>query len=196
MAHQIPQAVNAIATPRIYVPNIDGEIIQVQAGEQLFHIHEGVLRQYLFFIDAIKPECVSGRNGKPIDLSNENAITFAAYQQYLYSHQTDTTLNEHLWYRMYVLREMLMDVEFQDAVLDVIMSGYHESGLFPHPTEIAIIFEGTTENSPARALFVDFFCLQKQGLDVIQYNNYFHRVPADFNKHLLTVLLQNQIEIN
>jgi hypothetical protein len=108
MAHQIPQAVNAIATPRIYVPNIDGEIIQVQAGEQLFHIHEGVLRQYLFFIDAIKPECVSGRNGKPIDLSSENAITFAAYQQYLYSHQTDTTLNEHLWCRMYVLREMLL----------------------------------------------------------------------------------------
>jgi hypothetical protein len=58
---------------------------------------------------------------------------------------------------MYILGEMLIDLEFQDAVPDVIMSGYHESGLFPHPTEIAIIFEGTTENSPARALFVDFF---------------------------------------
>jgi hypothetical protein len=97
---------------------------------------------------------------------------------------------------MYILGKILIDLEFQDAVLDVIMSGYHESGLFPHPMEITTIFEGTTENSPARALFVDFFCLQEQGLDFIQYNNYVHRVPADFNKHLLTVLLQKPIEIN
>jgi hypothetical protein len=103
LARQIPQAANAIATSHICVPNIDGEIVQVQAGERIFHIHDDVLQQSLFFINALKPECFSGRNGKPIDLSNENAITFAAYQQYLYSHQIDTTLNEHLWYRMYIL---------------------------------------------------------------------------------------------
>jgi hypothetical protein len=41
-----------------------------------------------------------------------------------------------------------------------------------------------------------FFGLQEQGLDFIQYNNYVHGVPADFNKHLLVVLLQKRIEIN
>jgi hypothetical protein len=186
---------NAVPASSVYVPNLEGPIIDVQVGEQIFQFHEGVLRQTPYFVNALKPEWVSAREGKPIDLKCECVTAFAAYQQFLYSHQIDTTLAINKWCKMYVLGEMLMDREFQDAVLSVIMSECYENTDYPWIEEINILYKGTPANSPVRGLLCDFFCLQSGGIAFIKNNDFIDKVPAEYVQDLLLTLLQNKIEV-
>jgi hypothetical protein len=68
-------------------------------------------------------ECstVSAREGRPIALKDEDPSVFAPYLQCLYSHYVDTSSDLEMLAEIYVVGEMLMDLEFQDAVLDVFM---------------------------------------------------------------------------
>lgn len=91
MSTHTPPSANAVAASYVYVSNLDGEIIEVQAGQEIFQIHEDVLRQCPFSVNALNREWVSACNSKPIDLI-EGAIVFVAYQQYLYN-QIHTTFN-------------------------------------------------------------------------------------------------------
>jgi hypothetical protein len=195
MSTPIAPSANAVPASSVYVPNLEGPIIDVQVGEQIFQFHEGALSQTPYFVNALKPEWVSAREGKPIDLKYECVTAFAAYQQYLYSHQIETTLAINKWCKMYVLGEMLMDREFQDAVLSVIMSECTKTTVYPWIEEINILYEGTPANSPVRGLLCDFFCLQTGGIALIKISDFIAKVPAQFVQDLLLTLLQNRIEV-
>jgi len=57
---------------------------------------------------------------------------------------------------MYVLGEKTVDLEFQNAVIEAIMSRMRQSNTLPSLNAVMIIYDdGTAEKSPARRLLVD-----------------------------------------
>jgi hypothetical protein len=105
----------------------------------------------------LKPEWVSAREGRPIDLKNEDLNIFTTYLQYLYTHQIDTSSDLETLADTYVLGEMLMDLEFQDVVLDILMYECEKRKHYADMVLIKIIHNGTTDGSPARKLLVDLY---------------------------------------
>lgn len=58
-----------------------GETIQIDlANFVTVSVHKAVLLQSPFFRNGFKPEWASVREGKPIDLKDEDAETFGAYR--------------------------------------------------------------------------------------------------------------------
>ena len=153
-----------------------------------FTVHKNVLLQSPFFVNALKPEWVSAREGKPIDLTDVDSDTFATYVQWLYSHQIDTTYDTEKWAKGYVLGEKLMDMEYQDQVLEVLMRECEAEEQFPVGSQINIIYDGTTANSPARKLLVDFFCMAGDE-SWISDTDYANEAPRDFINDLLTAFI-------
>jgi hypothetical protein len=49
-----------------------------------------------------------------------------------------------------------MDAEHQDMILEIMMRECENKNRFPSTNQINIIYDGTTKNSPARKLLVDF----------------------------------------
>jgi hypothetical protein len=150
------KAVQANASP-VYVPTIDGDVVAIEVGNKTLHAHEGVLRQSLFFANVLKPEWVSAREGKPIDLKNEDLHIFTAYLQYLYTHHIDTSSDLETLADMYVLGEVLMDLEFQDVILEILMYECEKRKHYVDMVLIEIIYNGTADGSPARELLVDLY---------------------------------------
>jgi hypothetical protein len=142
--------------------SIVGETVQILVAKTvLFSIHKNVLLRSPFFANALKPEWASMREGRPIDLEDTDSETFAAYGQWLYSHQLNPALMEIAksdWAKAYVLGETLMDLEYQDAVLSALITRCRAEKLFPTGAQIEIVYAGTTQGSPMRKLLVDFFC--------------------------------------
>ncbi|KAH3970819.1 hypothetical protein HBI56_188840 [Parastagonospora nodorum] len=130
----------------------------------------------------------AGRQGRPIDLKEHDPDTFAGYVQWLYSHNADTTFDTIKWARMYVLDEKFMDAEFQDTVLQTLMTGCNASKMFPTKGQISIIYNGTVEDSLARELLVDLYC-RFSSIDWIEARDFANTMPADYVNDLLLELM-------
>lgn len=156
----------------------------------MFRVHENVLRQSPFFANALKPEWVLARGGKPIDLEEENPDTFAAYVQWLYSHQVDHQYPDEVeWAKKYVFGEKMMDREFQDDVMNAMLGTWIDKGEFPADVEmISTIYNGTPEGSPVRKLLVDFWRYADNAKDGFVRLDYARKAPADFVSDLLIAI--------
>jgi len=143
--------------PKLTIGSVTGDTVEIKVGKStMFRVHESVLLQSPFFANALKPEWVAARKGKPIDLKEEDPDSFAGYVQWLYSHNIDTTYNTTKWAGLYVLGEKLMDATFQDQVLETMAQGCEAKVSYPTGKAINIIYDGTPEGSPARRLLIDF----------------------------------------
>ncbi|KAH5428841.1 hypothetical protein HBI67_173660 [Parastagonospora nodorum] len=100
----------------------------------------------------------AGRQGRPIDLKEHDPDTFAGYVQWLYSHNADTTFDTIKWARMYVLDEKFMDAEFQDTVLQTLMTGCNASKMFP---TTARDFANTMPADYVNDLLLELMCSRK-----------------------------------
>jgi len=169
-----------------------GETVEILTDNSLtFTVHKNVLLQSPFFATALKPEWVSARDGKPIDLTDVHPDTFAPYVQWLYTHHIDTTFDTGKWARAYALGEKLMDVEYQDDIIEVFMHECEAKREYPTGTQIAVIYGGTMAGSPARKLLVDFFCWAG-GRSWMDDTNCAGMAPTDFINDLLMTLLANK----
>ncbi|KAL5113617.1 hypothetical protein ACEQ8H_008510 [Pleosporales sp. CAS-2024a] len=176
-----------------YVPRVRGEAVAINVGKSdPFTVHKSVLLQSPYFQNALKPEWTSAREGKPIDLSDQDPSTFEEYVQWLYSHHIDTSTAESVQLaKMYALGETLMHVEFQDAVIEALMTICEERDKYPTGEQINIIYEGTMPNSPARKLLVDFFCWEG-GEKWIEGEDFANTKPTEFVNDLMYQLLKNR----
>jgi hypothetical protein len=145
-----------------YTSSIRGRVIEVEVGSgiksEIFHIHSDVLSSSPFLHNASKPAWTEGREKKPIDLSDEDSLTFDIYAQWLYSHNLLRFMGALRLAKLYVLGEKLMHDEFQNSVIDGLINnadGYRE---IPQGETVNIIYQGTPEGSPARRLMVDLCC--------------------------------------
>jgi hypothetical protein len=154
----------------------------------IFRVHEDVLRQSPYFVNALKPEWRAAREGKPIGLEDEDPDIFAGYVQWLYTHQVDTKFNTVKRAEMYVLGEVLMDNAFQNAVLGTMIRRVEAKHHYPIGEEIDIIYNGTNEGSPARRLLVDYY-VWGAGSSWVKGYDMANTRPTDFINNLLLALV-------
>lgn len=117
----------------------------------------------LFFQRATKPEWRTDPL-KPIDLSDEKPPFFEKYIQWLYTNTVPPNAAATDPYKylalMYVLGEKIMDQAFQDAILATMIehcAAAPSQHKYPCLDAINVIYDGTTDTSPARRLVVDFW---------------------------------------
>ncbi|KAB2105989.1 hypothetical protein AG0111_0g6219 [Alternaria gaisen] len=154
-------ATPAVAEPLAPTPkllDLSGGTIAVQVGNEVVHVHECLVGSSSeFFKNATKPE--RRTESRPIDLSDEQPFIFMRYCQWLYSGLiTSGFLGERSFQclaYMYVLGEEIVDHEFQNAVIQAIISDMSQEDAVPGMGTIKIIYDGTTEESVARRLLVD-----------------------------------------
>lgn len=172
------------------------DIVNIRVGHNaMFRVHENVLRQSPFFANALKPEWASEREGKPIDLAEEDPDTIAAYVQWLYTHQVDPAWDHYKWANNYVLGEKMMDREFQDDVLETLMPVCVATKRFPaRRTSIRTIYHGTPQGSLARKLVVDVWCSGSPDPEILLGQDPARTVPADFVNDLLVALFQTKAD--
>ncbi|OWY57756.1 hypothetical protein AA0119_g423 [Alternaria tenuissima] len=110
-----------------------------------------------FFKNATKPEWRT--ESRPVDLSDEQPAIFKRYCQWLYTGFIAPGLlaesSSGCLAYMYVLGEKIVDHEFQNAVIQAIISDMDRMNVVPSLRTIKIIYDGTTEESAARRLLVD-----------------------------------------
>jgi hypothetical protein len=88
------------------------------------------------------------------------------------------------WARMYILSEKLMDAEFQDTIIQTLMTGCNTAKMFPAKGRINIIYNGTVEGSLARKLLVDLYC--RVGIiHWLERRDFANMMPADYVNDLL-----------
>lgn len=162
------------------------ESIEIRVAKTtMFCVHENVLRQSPFFANALKTEWARARNEISIELEEEDPDTFAAYVQWLYSHQVDPTYDSLKWAKNYVLGEKMMDPNFQDTVIDAFMKACTECGRTPGAySMVNIIYGGTSVGSPARKLLIDFWTCTVHS-DRLVHFDYARNAPVDFVNELL-----------
>ncbi|KAH8644972.1 hypothetical protein IG631_02436 [Alternaria alternata] len=130
----------------------------LMVGNEVVHVHEFLISSSSeFFKNATKPEWRT--ESRPIDLSDEQPHIFRRYCQWLYSGHMAPDLPEKSIFQclayMYVLGEKIVDYEFQNAVIQAIISDMGRKNKVPSLGTIKIIYDGTTEGSAARRLLVD-----------------------------------------
>ncbi|KAH7094876.1 hypothetical protein FB567DRAFT_600559 [Paraphoma chrysanthemicola] len=188
---QKSEVTSMATTSSAYLPNIKCDVVQVLVqGGTLISVHENVLLQSPFFRNALKPEWVAMRDGKPIDLSDVDSDLFATYVQWLYTHQVAVSVRDPTWAELYVLGERLLDLEYQDIIILGIIA--NSKAIYEYPDELAIstIYEGTRNSSPARKLMVDFYCW-RGAADWIDIENS-GDLPEQFLRELVSRLMEKR----
>jgi hypothetical protein len=145
-------------------PDLTGEIITVRVGTQekggisVFSVHQNVLSSSSpFFQAANKPEWF---NGDGIDLPEDDPEIFKMYLGYLYTGTCYVDERYCVFYhtlaQAYVFGEKILDTEFQDSIMGLLLSrcGY-VNPLIPGKETIALIYDKTPHGSPARRFIVD-----------------------------------------
>lgn len=149
--------------------------------EKMFQVHKSVLCQTSrFFQTATKPRWTAQRK-KPIDLSEDDPEIFALYVQWLYtgsvavkSKREDNDEDDaepekgnveirvediscRCLVKCYVLGEKLMDLTYQNVIMELLLTLAPVRTGIPSYDTIRIAYKGTTTNSPLRKLFVDIW---------------------------------------
>lgn len=147
--------------------------IVVGPEEECFHVHASALTSTSeFFKSALKKEWRK-TGDRDIDLRDQQTETFSSYVHWLYYNEIITDMK---WTcadddeipgpdfdslgELYVLGEHLIDTAFQDAVISVLVGltrkkDQDDVNYYPGFSTVNIIYEGTTDKSPARRLLVD-----------------------------------------
>jgi hypothetical protein len=147
------------------------------------------------------------------DLPKERQDMFASYLQLLYvctPHLIDLThsgancstqtglLLMHIrsqdwlpFWELYVLAEMLMDDMIKDLILRNTSAQVKKWPLYiPEPSAIRLIYEGTPERSPTRALLVKLFTQQAFNLGIEDWSS--EKLDQDFLYNLSVALIADR----
>jgi hypothetical protein len=156
--------------------------------QRVYHIHKTVLANVTYFRNAMKPEWTNGDIKKPIDLTAEDPALVELYLAWLYSGRIVETKQDKdmLFCRLYVLGEMLMHAEFQNAVLDMLVENCQRTKTSPRPAAVEIIYAGTAEGSPAHQLLADMYSWDGSAVFMrIHFNKY----PQEFIRDYLCTMI-------
>jgi len=175
------QTANALPQPRAFPP---GNMITLLVGpeEQAMVVHGDCLSRYSeFFTAALKKEWREGQS-RTIKLPEETLLDMGYYIEHLYGVPLPTHKlksgplvldaeqpSYELLATLYVLGERMLDTYYRNKIIQEFLRlvRFNEYGpsitdSWPGPKAVSTIYQGTTEESPARRLMVDF---------VVNYSN-------------------------
>jgi hypothetical protein len=155
--------------------SLSGETVAVVVGPQkeVFHVHETLLRQSCPFFDkAMGPQWKESKERK-ITMPDDDAEVMKIYVYWLYcgallmyppKSQESADREDLSYVKAWILGDKLLDLEFQNAVIDGIFERYHTEprdgkrwNVWPGAVDYA--FDKTYKGAPLRRLFVDMYCL-------------------------------------
>lgn len=164
-----------LRTPAISV------IVGTAGNKEIFFVHRGIICDRSKFFANAMGRAWRESEGKQVQLEEHDPATFALYQELLYKNvlpvkvfpneeggtegeEAGCAAYEHNELsKLYVLADKLMDEQTKHHVLNALMSRSKKSGVIRRPTycpgleDVRIIYGGTPEFSPARAMLVDFY---------------------------------------
>jgi hypothetical protein len=163
-------APNALPPPRAFDPD---NIITLLVGpeEQRMTVHEAFLGQdSQFFQAALKEEWIGSEGqSREIHLPEESSIHMAYYIEHMYGLAPPTrvfTLKSQcpsamgpqfeLLAELYVLGERRLDPEYQNKIMHELFRMVQVSDTAPGIECANALFRGTTTESPARRMIVDY----------------------------------------
>ena len=141
-----------------------GPVVTIVIGEKKVKIvvHKAILvESSKFFKKVVKPEWGAIRPDPGIiELEHMDLEIFKLYVNWVYFGTIKLSKEDindvyTALAKAYVLGEELMDVKFKNDVLDTIIDVLWKLDDWPFGEPVAIIYNGTTETSPARRLMVD-----------------------------------------
>ncbi|KAL7912615.1 hypothetical protein GGI35DRAFT_256867 [Trichoderma velutinum] len=168
--------------------DLRGRALNVMVGSTnpvMFSVHEHLAcRTSEYFKTAMKPYWGTSTSGS-FTLEDEDPEVFEVYLHWLYFEtlpvQNDNPgVEGNIEYvqlaKAYALGEFLGDINFKDAVLDVILIKSRSKASdgrswFPVGPAIRFIYEGTPETSAARRLLVDLYTYHGQGEWLTQWSD-------------------------
>ena len=177
--------------------------VEVGADKKCFFVHPSILSQSSeFFAAALKKEWREGQN-RSIQLAEYEKEIFELYLRWLYSGKIFVkNSGEDSGYptlaKLYVLGEKIMDSEFQDRVIDAMIAASlekDEEGWTYHPDShpALIIYEGTSEGSPARGLIINEFVAFGRDKWITKEAQCGLELNEEFVRDLITALLDRRV---
>ena len=172
------------------------ELVVGTGGYTLF-AHETLLRRNSSFLqEALDKKPIEGQTHK-VYLPDHDPDVVYAYIQWLYSrcfssditHDADGYPIFHKLASLYVLGVKLLDRDFQDNVLNAMISHGRENRDYPPVIAINIIYESTSEDSPARQMLIDSWVAEGEGHWVDAFDKKSGAVHSDFKDDLIRALL-------
>jgi hypothetical protein len=143
----------------------------VGAQQQVFSVHEGLLRASSSFFDKAMAGDWKESQKRTVHLPDDESAIFSLYVNWLYrgtlpvvsaepGSPTDTEYTNLA--KAYVLGDKILDPTFQDTVIDAILEKSQSKGKdgkcwYPHVEVIKYTFNNTNESAPIRKLFVDMY---------------------------------------
>jgi hypothetical protein len=154
-------------------------IVRTAEAQRTIFVHQGIIcDRSEFFKKALTWDWVESQE-KKVELPEDDPAIFALYQELLYAgyipiakeaRSDDQPLmeisfdaEEYLTLgKLYVLTEKLVDATTKDNILDAFLARSQQpaddgSCHFPALDCVALVYDGTPENDPARALLVKFY---------------------------------------
>ncbi len=149
--------------------SLDGDIVKVIVGSEppaVFNVHEALICEGSDYFKTIMSGGWRESGERSVTLKEDDPQVFHTYVHWLYrktlpvkSDQTQplTEADQCLLAEAYVLGDRIQDGNFQDAVINAIISfaTTEEGNSLPPVSVIKEIYENTPESSKARALLVD-----------------------------------------
>ncbi|KAH7095011.1 hypothetical protein FB567DRAFT_586350 [Paraphoma chrysanthemicola] len=180
---------------------LDMITVSIGSDNVRYPVHEDVIRKSSkFFDNAMKPEWANARpNPREVDLSDEEPKIFQIYLHCMYFktlpsvHTTIATGWNPEYVQLggcYVMGEKLMDTAFKNAVLtalaDAIDNQPFYEAKYPGSKTIHTVYEGTTEDAPARRMLVDIW-VELAGENWVKYltSSLHHSFVLEFSRALL-----------
>jgi hypothetical protein len=150
--------------------------VLVGTGQEPLTVHERLIRNSSTFFEKVLTKPSKELSRRRVSLGKEDPDIFKAYIHWLYRNSISVPNRElsghfddgYLFLvKTYVLGNRLLDVNFQNAIIDAIweryMSGDPEDGmsLGPGASPTTYAYKNTSERSPLRRLLVDI-CVHDQ----------------------------------
>ncbi|KAF2466689.1 uncharacterized protein BDR25DRAFT_268063 [Lindgomyces ingoldianus] len=185
--------------PEAEALDIWGPIVKVIVGDsdQIFYFHQGLLSSSSsFFRAAMKPEWDERRaETNTIDLRDTDPAIFRLYAHWAYfgtipmpteANASDTFVQLA---HAYVLGEKLMSTKFKNTILDTFITSSMKFGFYPIGEPVAVMYEGTAENSAGRRLLVEFCAYVAHGKEdswMLEFEN----CPKEFLVDVMKVMVK------
>ncbi|KAF1956607.1 hypothetical protein CC80DRAFT_388505, partial [Byssothecium circinans] len=171
-------------------------IIKLAVGpnKTLLNIHEKILYSSSdFFKKALKPSRTSPYpEPDTVELPTDTVETVELYTNWLYFKNIPASRKAHWFLRnhkvseftalvqAFVFGEKVMDSQFKEAVLfNIEKIVTRDNSKFPSAEDMAVLYKGTPEGSPARHLMATF-CANRAGADAsLDFASYPHEFLVD-----------------
>lgn len=149
----------------LFTPSVRGKPISVVVRDETFIAHESVLSSSSLYLRAAVSERWQKSIEGNVELSDVEPDVFAIYLHWCYfdtisvrSIGDDSDTEDIDLGKAYILGDRLIDISFQNAVIDAVVEKYEENDTWcPPGTVIEYVYAYTTESAKIRDLLIDLY---------------------------------------